>query len=91
MRSNQRAQRNWEGEALGKHREAITQLAASQDTQRLMQLLRQEGGVDAAARKAAQGDAQELMERMRKLMTSGEGAQLVERITQQAKASGLGQ
>ena len=72
-------------------REAIQRLASSGDAQRLMQLLRQEGAVDQAANKAAKGDARELMERMQSLMRSGEGARLVERLTRQAKASGLGQ
>lgn len=74
---------------LGKNREAITKLAQSDDAQRLMALLRQGGGVQEAAKAAAAGDPGELMKRMQQLMNTPEGAQLVERISQQAKKSGL--
>lgn len=89
---NQR--RDKEGRGIGaaelvKNRAAISKLAQSSDAQRLMQLLQQGGGVQDAAQAAAAGDPAELMKRMQQLMSTEEGAQLVERISQQAKRSGL--
>ena len=83
-----------EGKGIGaselvKNREAISKLAQSSDAQRLMQLLKQGGGVQDAAQAAAAGNPSELMKRMQQLMSTQEGAQLVERISQQAKESGL--
>lgn len=78
------------GADLVKNRDAISKLAQSSDAQRLMQLLKQGGGVEDAAQKAAAGDAGELIARMKKLMNTQEGAQLVERISKQAKESGFG-
>lgn len=83
-----------EGKGIGaselvKNREAISKLAQSNDAQRLMQLLKQGGGVQDAAQAAAAGDPSELMKRMQQLMSTEEGARLVERISRQAKESGL--
>ena len=83
-----------EGKGIGaselvKNREAISKLAQSSDAQRLMQLLKQGGGVQDAAQAAAAGDPSELMKRMQQLMNTQEGAQLVDRISRQAKESGL--
>lgn len=77
------------GAEMMKNRDAISKLAQSNDAQRLMELLRQEGGVQDAAQAAAEGNPSELIKRVQKLMNSKEGAQLVERISQQAKKSGL--
>ena len=74
---------------LMKNREAISQLAQSSDAQQLMQLLQRGGGVQEAAQAAADGDPSELIRRMQQLMNTKEGAQLVERISRQAKESGL--
>lgn len=74
---------------LVKNREAIAQLAKSSDAHRLMDLLKQGGGVQKAAAAAAAGDASQLMEMMNRLMNTEEGAQLVQRIGKQAKDSGL--
>ena len=52
-------------------------------------LVIQQGGVQNAARAAAAGDATQLVAMMNQLMGSKEGAELVERITDQAKRSGL--
>ena len=52
-------------------------------------MLRSQGGVQQAAQAAAKGDARELMEMMNQLMSTQEGARLVERISRQAKESGL--
>ena len=68
---------------------AVRKLLTSEDTKRMMQLLNQQGGVQEAARSAAGGDPTRIMEMMKTLMSSQEGAQLVERIKGQAEQSGL--
>jgi len=72
-----------------KNRAAIAQLARSGDAQKLMTMLRQQGGVQQAAEAAAAGDTSGLMALMEQLMNTKEGAQLVERIGDQAKKAGL--
>lgn len=72
-----------------RNRDAISQLAKSGDAQRLMELLKQGGGVQGAAEAAAKGDTSQLMGMMQRLMSTPEGNALVERISQQAKESGL--
>lgn len=74
---------------LAKNREAISRLAQSSDAQQLMNLLRQKGGVQEAAQAAAGGDVSQLMAMMNQLMSTREGAELVERIGDQAKKAGL--
>ena len=68
---------------------AIKQLLQSEDTKRMMQLLQSKGGVQNAAQAAAKGDSSQLMGMMQQLMSTPEGAQLVERITKQAQQNGL--
>lgn len=70
-------------------REAIAGLARSEDAQRLVKLLQEGGDVGKDARAAAQGKPEQLLERMKQLMSTPEGAQLVERIGQQAREKGL--
>ena len=73
-----------------KDRKAVEQLAQSSDAQKLMALLKQQGGgVQQAAREAAAGDPRALMSIMDQLMRSKEGAELVDRIGSQAKQAGL--
>ena len=67
----------------------LSKLAQSGDAQRLVQLLQQGGGVQDAAKAAAAGDPSELIRRMQQLMNTEEGARLVERISKQARQSGL--
>ena len=74
---------------LAKNREAISRLAQSSDAQQLMNLLRQKGGVQEAAQAAAGGDVSQLMAMMNQLMSTREGAELVERIGDQARKAGL--
>ena len=74
---------------LVKNRDAISRLAQSGDAQRLMALLQQRGGVQEAAKAAADGDPSQLMTMMNQLMSTREGAELVERIGDQAKEAGL--
>lgn len=72
-----------------KDRGAVRDLLQSQDTKRMMELLGSQDNVKGAAKAAAAGDPAQLMGMMQQLMSTKEGAQLVERITQQAKQSGL--
>lgn len=76
-------------ETLAKNRQAITKLAQSGEAQKLMAMLQKQGGVQDAARAAAAGDTARLIAMMNQLMGSKEGAELVERITDKAKRSGL--
>ena len=77
-------------EELLKNPGAIAGLAGSQDAKRLMELLQQQGGqVREAARQAAQGSPGQLMELMERLMASREGAEVVERLGEQARKAGL--
>lgn len=76
-------------QALEQNRAAISKLAQSGDAQRLMELLRQGGGVEQAAQAAAAGDPAALMAMMDRLMHTPEGAALVNRIGTQAKQAGL--
>ena len=76
-------------QALEQNRAAISKLAQSGDAQRLMELLRQGGGVEQAAQAAAAGDPAALMVMMDRLMHTPEGAALVDRIGTQAKQAGL--
>lgn len=70
-------------------RETVQKLLASEETKRMMQLLEEQGGVREAARSAAGGDPTQIMAMMKTLMSSEEGARLVERISGQAERSGL--
>lgn len=76
-------------QALEQNRAAISKLAQSGDAQRLIELLRQGGGVEQAAQAAAAGDPAALMAMMDRLMHTPEGAALVDRIGTQAKRAGL--
>ena len=75
---------------LEQNREAIARLAQSQDAKQLMALLqRQSREVQQAAQAAATGDPGRLMAIMDQLMRTKEGAQLVDRISDQARRAGL--
>ena len=76
-------------QALEQNRAAISKLAQSGDAQRLMELLRQGGGIQGAAEAAVKGDTSQLVGMMQRLMNTPEGGELVERISRQAKESGL--
>ena len=76
-------------QALEQNRAAISKLAQSGDAQRLMELLRQGGGIQGAAEAAVKGDTSQLVGMMQRLMNTPEGGELVERISRQARQSGL--
>ena len=85
----QRQNKNQESLLRGESGEAIRRLAGSGDAQQLVAMLRSKGGVQQAAQGAANGDTSQLMEMMNQLTSTPEGARLVERISRQAKESGL--
>lgn len=74
---------------LGKNKESISKLAQSGDAQKLMELLGQDGNVQDAASAAAGGNMTQLMGMVKRVMQSPEGAELVNRISSEAKKSGL--
>lgn len=91
MQSKKEQGRSWKETAadLAKNRDAISQLAHSDDAQKLMSMLHKQGGVQEAAQAAAGGDPSQILAMMDQLMKSREGAQLVDRIGNQAKKAGL--
>ena len=75
---------------LAKNRQAVARLAQSSDAKQLMALLQQQGQeVRQAAQTAAAGEPGQLMAVMERLMRTREGAELVERIENQARQAGL--
>ena len=72
--------------SLLKNKDLLKNLVQSPDTQRLSQLLSQDGsaGLQRAAASAATGDAGALMGIVNQVMQSKEGAGLIERIQQAA-------
>lgn len=74
---------------LVKNWDAIRQLAQSGEAKQLVSMLQQNGSVETAAQAAAKGKPQELMSMLQGLLNTQEGAQLVQRIEQQARQSGL--
>lgn len=68
---------------------AIKQLLQSEDTRRMMQMLQNTGSVQNAAQAAAKGDSAQLVGMMQQLMSTPEGAQLVDRITKKAQENGF--
>ena len=68
---------------------ALQKLLEGEDTKRMMELLGNRDGVQQAARAAMAGDPAKLMELMQKLTSDPEGAKVVERVSEQAKKSGL--
>ena len=61
----------------------------SVEAKQLVTMLQQNGSVENAAQAAAKGKPQELMSMLQGLLNTQEGAQLVQRIEQQARQSGL--
>lgn len=78
-----------EAAKLLKNQQTVRQLLDGADTKRMMELLSSQGGVQQAAKAAAAGDTAKLMDMVNTLMSSPEGAQVVERITKQANQAGL--
>lgn len=76
-------------EQFANNREAIAQLANSEETQSLMDLLRQSGNVEQAAQDAASGKPDALMAMVEQLVSTKQGAALIQQIEVQAKRVGL--
>ena len=75
---------------LAKNRQAVARLAQSSDAKQLMALLQQPGrAARLGAPAAAAGEPGQLMAVMERLMRTREGAELVERIENQARQAGL--
>lgn len=72
-----------------KKREAISKLAQSGDAKQLMKLLQKEKNMRGAAQAAAAGKPAELIGMLQRLMSTQEGTQLIENISQKARESGL--
>lgn len=69
--------------ALLKNKAALQSLLQSPDAIRLMQLLNQQGGnLNAAARQARQGDTKAISSMLNSLTQTKEGAELVNRLSQ---------
>lgn len=68
--------------ALAKNKALLESLAKSPDTRRLMELLSKQsgGGLQSAAQSAAHGDTAALTGLVRQVMSSQEGAELIQRI-----------
>ncbi len=77
------------GMSNAKTQEVLSKVAQSGDAKHLMELLAKEGGVQDAANAAAGGNVSQLMGMVQRLMKSEEGAELINRISKQAKQSGL--
>ena len=70
-------------------RQGVRERVNSREARRVVEMLGDRQSVQAAARAAAAGNTSELMGMMQRLMGTREGAQLVERLSEQAKRSGL--
>ena len=70
-------------------RENLQRIAKSEQVQKLMAMLQQQGSVEEAAKAAAAGDSGRLIGMMDQLIHTKEGAQLVENIKTQVKKAGL--
>lgn len=70
-----------QAEQLLRHREQVMDMARSPNARRLMELLERGGGLDTAARSAMNGDPQQLMQILQRVMSTPEGARTVENIS----------
>lgn len=92
MQGRQEGEKGFQGitaDQLAKDRKAIARLAQSKDAQSLMKLLSQSGDVKQAAKSAAQGNSEALMSMLQQLLSTQQGAQLIDRIESQAREAGL--
>ena len=74
---------------LRKNKDLLERVVRSDDAQRLMELLNRKagGGLKEAADAAVQGDPTALLDMVRQVMGTQEGAKLVERLNQTAPKS----
>lgn len=74
---------------LGKNAKSFQELAKSGEVQQLMSLLQKNGGVTEAAKSASKGDSAALLGMVQNLMSTPEGADLIENIQKKAKDAGI--
>lgn len=67
----------------------LQELAKSGDMKKLMTLLQKNGAVGDAAKSASKGDATALLGMLQQLMSTEEGAGLIETIQEKAKKAGI--
>ena len=91
MASGTGKNQSWQKKAakLAENKAAISNIAKSGEAQKLMELLRQQGGTEAAAKQAADGNPWKLMKMIQQLAQTPEGAKLVQNIGSQARNAGL--
>lgn len=74
---------------LNENREAIRQMASSEEARQLMEMLKRQGKVQRAAQAAAAGNPEQLVSMVNELMSTEKGAQLIGQIERQARKAGL--
>lgn len=89
MQSKQAGEMGSPAAELVKHKAAIRKLAGSGEARALMGMLKEMGDVEQAAKAAAGGDAGSLKDMVERFMQTQQGAELVQRIEQQARQAGL--
>ena len=70
-------------------RAALGRLAKTGDAKTLMELLKQQGGAESAAREAKNGNPGALVDLVNRLMQSDQGAEVIRRLSDQAREQGL--
>lgn len=68
---------------------SLLKLSKTGEVQQLMSLLQQNGSLDQAAKSASSGDTTQLLSMVKQVMSSTEGAELIEHIQQKAKDAGI--
>lgn len=68
---------------------AVQKLAQTGEVQQLMELLQKNGSVQDAAKKASGGDTSALLGMVQQLMSTEEGADLIQNIQKKAKDAGI--
>lgn len=69
--------------------DTLQQLAKSGEVQQLMSMLQKNGGVDDAAKSASKGNPAALLGMVQQIMSTQEGADLIENIQKKAKDAGI--
>ncbi len=67
----------------------LQQLAQSGEAQKIMSLLQKNDSLEEAAQSASKGDSKALLAMVQQLMSSQEGASLVENLQKKAKDAGI--
>ncbi len=67
----------------------LMKLSKTGEVQQLMSMLQEKGSLQEAAKSASSGDATALLAMVKQVMSSTEGADLIENIQQKAKDAGI--